>query len=144
MSKVTKLRAIAAPKAKGPTKNYFRTVIDAQSASAGPPLGPLLGKFGINIGSFCKDFNELTKRYKPGIPLPVTVNIKPDRTYTIGIHTPNMEYYLMQAAGIRRAKCEGGNVEISTHKFKNTSNIFYRETFFFFNQLPFFSVSLPK
>ncbi|KAK6622907.1 hypothetical protein RUM43_008758 [Polyplax serrata] len=102
-----KAAAGAGPRLQAPQKNIFRTEIEAQSAAAGPPLGPLLGKYGINIGNFCKDFNEKTKHIKEGVPLPVTVRVKPDRTYKLEIHTPPVEYYLMQAAGIDRAKCEG-------------------------------------
>lgn len=110
MSKIRSAKSAAAAVTRPGAlqKNLFRIEIEAQSAAAGPPLGPLLGKFGLNISNFCKDFNEKTKHIKQGIPLPVTVRVKPDRSYTIDLHTPPVEYYLMQAAGIDRGKCEGG------------------------------------
>lgn len=44
-------------------KTIFRellTVLPAGAATTGPPLGPLLGQFGVNTPSFCKQFNDVT------------------------------------------------------------------------------------
>ncbi|EFO22846.2 ribosomal protein L11 domain-containing protein [Loa loa] len=71
-------------------------------ATAAPPLGPNLGKRGINVANFCKDFNRATSNIKPGTPLPTRVTIKPDRTYDTEICTPTSMWLLMRAAGIRR------------------------------------------
>jgi len=37
---------------------YLKILIAAGSASSNPPLGPLLGQYGISIVDFCKEFNE--------------------------------------------------------------------------------------
>ncbi|VDN41821.1 unnamed protein product, partial [Gongylonema pulchrum] len=71
-------------------------------ATAAPPLGPFLGKRGINVANFCKDFNRATSHIKPGVPLPVRVTVKPDRSYDMEICTPTSMWLLMRAAGIRR------------------------------------------
>ncbi|KAL0274233.1 UNVERIFIED_CONTAM: hypothetical protein PYX00_006704 [Menopon gallinae] len=83
-----------------PLTNRFTQTIRAGLAAAGPPLGPLLGKYGINVAAFCKDFNEKTSNYIKGIPLPCIVTIKPDRSYNIDIRKPGMPYYLLKAAGV--------------------------------------------
>lgn len=93
-------------------KNYLiqRTPVEIQSrlASASPPLGPLLGQYGLNIAGFCKEFNTRTEHMKEGIPLPCMIQINPDKTYKLQIRLPTAEYYLMQAAGISRGKVESG------------------------------------
>ncbi|VDO47653.1 unnamed protein product [Onchocerca flexuosa] len=44
----------------------YKAIVKAQMATAAPPLGPILGKRGINVANFCKDFNRATSNIKPG------------------------------------------------------------------------------
>lgn len=42
----------------------IKLLINAGQAKPSPPVGPALGQAGLNIMSFCKDFNAKTAIYK--------------------------------------------------------------------------------
>ncbi|XP_052769981.1 39S ribosomal protein L11, mitochondrial-like [Mya arenaria] len=87
---------------KSAPSTYLQTFIRAGQAAAAPPLGPSLGSRNIQIGPFCKQFNEQTKDIQPGIPLPTFVNLNPDRSVTIKHNKPPVTYFLKKAAGARK------------------------------------------
>ena len=51
---------------------------------------------------FCKQFNDRTKTFKKGIPIPTAVEIKQDRTFQFKTGMPPNSYFLMKAAGIKK------------------------------------------
>ncbi|XP_067313804.1 39S ribosomal protein L11, mitochondrial [Pseudorasbora parva] len=106
MSKISK--AAKAVK-KLDTGGVIKAIIRSGQAAPGPPLGPILGQKGIPIGAFCKDFNEKTKDLKEGIPLPIKINVKSDRTYDLKIGQPTVSYFLKQAAGIEKGAGKTGH-----------------------------------
>ena len=44
--------------------NTIKLLIKAGQAKPAPPVGPALGQAGLNIMSFCKDFNAKTANLK--------------------------------------------------------------------------------
>lgn len=69
-------------------------VIPAQNAKLGPPVGPVLGQIKIKVKDFCSLFNESTNRFKPGLPLPVTVCVFKNETFSFFIKTPTSTFLL--------------------------------------------------
>ncbi|XP_056328291.1 39S ribosomal protein L11, mitochondrial [Danio aesculapii] len=106
MSKISKAaKAVKELDAGG----LIKAIVRSGQAAPGPPLGPILGQKGIPIGAFCKDFNERTKDLKEGIPLPIKINVKSDRTYDLKIGQPTVSYFLKQAAGIEKGAGKTGH-----------------------------------
>jgi len=50
-------------------------------ATPAPPLGPVLGQAGINIGEFVNQFNEQTRENQMGEVVPVVINVYDDRSF---------------------------------------------------------------
>jgi len=62
-------------------KLRIRFIVPAQEAKAVAPLAPIFGQFGLNCPDFCKQFNERTVNYEPGLILIVYLDIMFDRTF---------------------------------------------------------------
>ncbi|MDR1480738.1 MAG: 50S ribosomal protein L11 [Planctomycetaceae bacterium] len=68
-------------------------------ATAAPPVGTALGKYGLNLGQFVQQFNERTKA-DLGMRIPVVVKVYSDRTFELETKTPHSVDLLKQSAGI--------------------------------------------
>ena len=60
-----------------------RLVVPAGAAKPSPPVGPALGQHGVNIMSFCKEFNAKTSEHKSEVPVPVEIAIYGDKSFCV-------------------------------------------------------------
>lgn len=67
-------------------------------ATPAPPLGPVLGQAGINIGEFVNQFNEKT-RERMGEVVPVEINVYEDRSFDFIIKTSPASRLILKAIG---------------------------------------------
>lgn len=70
-------------------------------ATAAPPVGTALGKYGLNLGQFVKEFNDRTKD-SMGMRIPVVVKVYSDRTFELETKSPHSVDLIKQAAGISK------------------------------------------
>lgn len=81
---------------------YIKLEIPAGKANPAPPVGPALGQRGLNIMEFCKAFNEATSKMAPDTPIPVTITVYGDRTFSFQTRTPPASWFIRKA--VRAAK----------------------------------------
>ena len=67
-------------------------------ATPAPPLGPVLGQAGINIGEFVNQFNDKTKE-RMGEVVPVEINVYDDRSFDFIVKTTPASRMLLKKAG---------------------------------------------
>ena len=67
-------------------------------ATPAPPLGPVLGQAGINIGEFVNQFNEQT-RERMGEVVPTIINVYDDRSFDFVCKTTPASRMILKAIG---------------------------------------------
>ncbi len=91
---------------------YIKLQIPAGQANPSPPVGPALGQRGVNIMEFCKAFNAHTQDMEQGIPIPVTVTVYSDRSFSFISKSPPASYFLKKAARVDKGSGLTGREEI--------------------------------
>jgi large subunit ribosomal protein L11 len=77
--------------------------IPAGQAVPGPPVGPALGAYGINLPMFIKQYNEqAVRQWDPGTIVPAKVTIFGDRSFTFELKTPPAAVLVAKELGIAK------------------------------------------
>mmetsp|Transcript_105695 Transcript_105695/g.183730 ORF Transcript_105695/g.183730 Transcript_105695/m.183730 type:complete len:180 (+) Transcript_105695:33-572(+) len=87
----------------------FRLIVPAATAKPSPKVGQALGPLGINMMTFCKEFNARTAKVRPEVPIQVTIVPRTDRTYKFILRTPPAHWFLL-----RIARCPNGSATGAT------------------------------
>ncbi|MDR2738037.1 MAG: 50S ribosomal protein L11 [Puniceicoccales bacterium] len=75
--------------------------LPAGAANPAPPVGPALGAAGVNIMSFCKEFNAKTKDQN-GMILPVVISVYADKSFSFILKSPPAAILLKKIAGVEK------------------------------------------
>ncbi len=73
--------------------------LPAGKANPSPPVGPALGQHGVNIMSFCKEFNAKTQK-DAGLIIPVVISVYQDRSFTFIMKTPPAAVLIKKALNL--------------------------------------------
>ena len=79
-------------------EGYIKLNIPAGAANPSPPVGPALGQRGVNIMEFCKAFNAATESEEKGMPIPVTITVYQDKSFTFEMKKAPVSFFLKKAA----------------------------------------------
>jgi len=82
-------------------KKQIKLQVPAGKATPAPPLGPVLGQAGINIGEFVNQFNDKTKEMM-GDVMTVLISVHDDRTFDFILKSPPTSFLLRKAADIKK------------------------------------------
>lgn len=80
----------------------IRLQINAGEASAAPPIGSTLAPKKIKVMDFCKEFNDRTKQWPKGTPLPVRVYVLKNNSFKLEIKQPLTSYLLKTIAKVTK------------------------------------------
>ena len=87
--------------------NKIKVQVAGGKATPAPPLGPVLGQAGINIGEFVNQFNEQT-RDRMGDVVPVELTVYDDRSFDFIVKTSPASRLILKKIG--KEKGSGKNL----------------------------------
>ncbi len=88
---------------KKPFASKFKIQLKAGAATPAPPVGPVLGQHGVNIQSFCQQFNDKTAKQKAdGLTIPVICYVFEDKSFELEFKTPPASVLLKKKLGLKK------------------------------------------
>ena len=75
--------------------------LPAGKATAAPPVGSMLGPYGINLPGFVKEFNDKTAA-QAGYIIPVVLTIYADRSFSMVLKTPPVATLILKTIGLEK------------------------------------------
>ncbi len=112
----------------GKITNILNLEIPAGKAQPSPPLGPMLGANGVNIGQFIKEFNEKTmdlmKQFGAiDVKVKATLVIYADRTFDLTIGKPVTSNLILWKLGLPKGSGEPNKTKIGKITRKDMEEI---------------------
>ncbi len=104
-------------------EGYINLQVPAGEAKPSPPIGPALGQRGVNIMEFCKAFNAATQEMEKGTPIPTTLTVYADRSFTFVTKTPPASFLIKKALGLKSGSKEPGKASAGTIKRSQLAEI---------------------
>ncbi|MEL7199581.1 MAG: 50S ribosomal protein L11 [Pseudomonadota bacterium] len=104
-------------------EGYIKLQVPAGTANPSPPIGPALGQRGVNIMEFCKAFNAATQDLEKNAPIPTTITVYADRSFTFTFKSPPASYMIKKAAKLKSGSSEPGKVVAGSIKQSQVKEI---------------------
>ena len=91
----------------------LKVVLPAGKATPAPPVGPVLGQAGINIGEFVTKFNEATREMMGDI-IPAEISVYEDRSFTFVLKTPPASALILKTLGKEKGSGKAPSAKIGS------------------------------
>ncbi|MEM6857485.1 MAG: 50S ribosomal protein L11 [Pseudomonadota bacterium] len=104
-------------------EGYIKLQVPAGTANPSPPIGPALGQRGVNIMEFCKAFNAATQDLEKSAPIPTTITVYADRSFTFTFKSPPASFMIKKAAKLKSGSSEPGKVSAGSIKQSQVKEI---------------------
>lgn len=83
-------------------KKTIEALVSGGKATAGPPLGPMLGPLGVNIVAIVNKINELTSDFA-GVKVPVKITVDVSiKSFEVTVGTPPTMALIVKELGIEK------------------------------------------
>lgn len=82
-------------------KKIIKIDLIAGKATGAPPIGPVLGQYGINIAMFCKEYNNKTIN-QIGMTIPIKITIYEDNSYEFILKSSPTSILLKSLSNIKK------------------------------------------
>ena len=93
-------------------KKTFEALVNGGHATAGPPLGPLLGPLGVNVLAIVNKINEVTKDYSGmKVPVKIIVDIN-NKGFEVSVGTPTCAALIVKELGITKGSGNPNTVKV--------------------------------
>ncbi len=104
-------------------KKTLRFIIEGGKATPGPPIGPALSPFKINVMEVVNAINNATRDYE-GLLVPVEVAIDTDtKKFDVKVGIPTTTALLMKYAGAKEPTGDPAHKKIGDVKFEDIVRI---------------------
>ncbi len=103
----------------GKVQVRFTLHMVAWKANPAPPVGPILGQHGINIGAFIKEFNDKTMETMKefggfDVKVPVEITVYVDRSFEMRISPPLTADLIKRKAKVQAGSAEPNKIKVAT------------------------------
>ncbi len=105
-------------------KKIVETLVDGGKATAGPPLGPVLGPLGVNVLAIVNEINNVTKDYS-GMKVPVTISINlDDKSFEVSVGIPTTAALIVKELGVEKGSGTPNTEKVGNLTFEQVVKIF--------------------
>jgi large subunit ribosomal protein L11 len=104
-------------------KKKIDALVSGGQATAGPPLGPILGPLGLNVLAVVKKINELTAPYA-GMKVPVKVTVDTDtKEFDVEVGTPTVSALIVKELGIPKGSGTPNSQKVGNLSFEQLVHV---------------------